>query len=165
MISAKWIKYYDELPSGNIVQSWVGGFRKLTCTTWMKNKNNYYLLDVYSEIRPQSPDNLIIKLAEKYNPTAVLFSESPVDNILIQKLRRETKLPIMCLNDMCPVIERAASICVLFEDGRIYLPTSQNIQYDFLNFPYGSCDQTVDSSSQYLRWERQKNTMKKRFII
>ena len=95
LIKRDWLKWYDALPSrGRVVQSWdvasttTGASDWSVCTTWLIEKRNYYLVDVWRG-RLEFPQlrHKLIALARGHAPNEILIEQAGPGLHLVQELR------------------------------------------------------------------------------
>ncbi len=173
MIKPSWIKRYKTYPANpdNIVQSWDTAIKSgvkndySVCTTWYEYENLYYLVDVFRE-KVEFPElkRTVINLYDKWSPTALLIEDKASGQSLIQDLRRETKLPTIAINPTKDKITRMAAVSPIFESGKIFLPNNAAWLHDYetetFSFPSSTHDDQMDSTSQFLNWERRRTIQK-----
>jgi predicted phage terminase large subunit-like protein len=136
LIHRDWFRRYDLLPQSNfrtkILPSWdiammVGNQHDYSvCTTWMAQKNDYYLVDVIRR-RVEYPDlrRLVIAKAGEHRATTVLIEEIGPGLQLLQDLRFETPNGMTRPIGWKPIgskLERMATPSAKIEAGHVYLP-------------------------------------------
>jgi predicted phage terminase large subunit-like protein len=113
---------------------------------------------------------MVVLLAEKWHPEALLIEDKASGQSLLQDLRRETALPAIAIKAIQDKITRFAACSALFEAGKVYLPQSAPFlaayETELLAFPHGAHDDMVDATSQFLGYirERKKKTIQIRSI-
>ncbi|AIL65074.1 Transposase [Rickettsiales bacterium Ac37b] len=164
MIKAEWIKRYKEIPiGGKIIQSWDTAIKAgrnnnyTVCSTWMLDKNNYYLIDI-CRVRVEYPDlkKLVEALAGRWKAELILIEDKASGQSLLQDFKREGKLPLMAIRPVGDKITRFASCSIMFELGRVFLPLESKwlteLEYELLSFPITNYDDQIDSISQFLSY-------------
>ncbi len=169
IIKKEWIRFFDKLPEAleRIVQSWDTAIKASNnndysvCTTWGVLENAYYLIDVFRK-QMEYPElkATLIRLAEAYNPSAILIEDKASGQSLIQDLKRESRLPIVPIKVNQDKIIRMSKASTLFEAGKITIPIKASWKYDYetelLHFPSSANDDQIDSTSQALNWLNNK---------
>ena len=160
----EWWRYYSGNalpPVQRIVQSWDTAFKTKTandysvCTTWAECENGYYLLDVWKN-RVEFPElkRMVVALAAKYRPHAVIVEDKASGQSLIQELQRDTKLPIIPVKVDVDKQTRAFAVTPLIQSGRVRLPDDAPWLADYIAshaaFPNAAHDDDVDSTTQAL---------------
>jgi len=169
-IKSEWLKRYDrrpeEQPGDVIVQSWdtaVGiddSNDYSVCTTWLKQKADYYLLHVFRD-RLHYPDlrRKIRSLAQDFVSDVILIEKAGFGLSLLQEL--ETNLPGGMIRPIGIVPkgdkkDRLAAQSAKIEAGHVYLPQEAPWLAEFLleilTFPSSNHDDQIDSLSQLLYW-------------
>jgi len=164
MVKQSWIKRYSTPQNPlQLYQSWDCAIKSAAvndysvATTWAENDNSYNLINV-ERVKLEYPDlkRLIINLYEKYKPQAVLIEDKASGQMLIQELKKETKIPVIGINPTIDKISRFAAVTALFEAGRVKLPQSAEWLLDYetelFSFPKATNDDQIDSTSQFLNW-------------
>jgi len=164
MLKPKWLKRYSYRPeNANIYHSWDSAVKTgikhdySVCTIWAVTDSHYYLLEVvrtkldYPELK-----HLIITLAGRDKPDAILIEDKASGSSLIQDLHSENKFPVIAIQSNKDKIHRFASITPLFEAGRVLLPETSSwiaeYELELMSFPMSSHDDQVDSTSQFLNY-------------
>lgn len=168
MIHAEWLRSYDRLPEAEprrIVQSWDTAIKAgsahdaSACATWLEFEDGLYLTDM-SVLRAEYPElkRAILKLAEQYQPHAILIEDKASGQSLLQDLRRETHLPLIGITPRGDKLTRLASVSAMIEAGQVYLPRyaawRAAFEQELFSFPHGAHDDQVDAFTQYLNWQR-----------
>ena len=172
LIRRAWFRHYEpaELPAAvypsKVVQSWdvamtTGDHNDYSvCTTWLADKNDFYLLDVFRG-RLEYPDlrRKVIALAEARRPATILVEDAGPGMNLLQDLQHSMPPGLNRPIGVKPEgskLERMAAQSAKIEAGQVHLPTSAPWLGDFLTellaFPNGRHDDQVDSVSQFLCW-------------
>jgi predicted phage terminase large subunit-like protein len=167
MIKREWLQFYKELPPKSrhcrIIQSWDTASKAgelcdySVCTTWLEQENCFYLIDVVRE-RFDYPDlkRRVVAEAGKHNANVVLIEDKSSGTNLIQDLRHENKVRPIAITPDADKITRMAAQSAKIEAGYVHLPEQApwlaDFMTEFLQFPYGSHDDQVDSVSQFLGW-------------
>jgi len=89
--------------------------------------NCYYLIDMWRE-RVEFPElkKKVIELYERDKPNEILIEDKASGQSLIQKLQRNTRLPIKVIKADTDKISRVHSITPLIEAGKVILPKNQH---------------------------------------
>jgi predicted phage terminase large subunit-like protein len=169
IFKAAWFQRYrapqEDYP--RVVQSWDTAIKPgqlndpSCCTTWGVRADGYDLLQVVTR-RLEYPDlkRLVLAQAEAFGPDAILIEDKASGQQLLQDLKRETKLPLIGINPVGDKITRASGVSALIEAGKVALPTHAawltDYEAEMLTFPNAPHDDRVDSTSQFLAWERGK---------
>ena len=167
IFKAEWLRRYKEPQETyrEVVQSWDTAFKPgelndpSVCTTWGVKIDGYDLLDVRSG-RLEYPDlkARAYKLAEQWNPTAILIEDKASGQSLIQDARRETQLPIIAIQPKGDKVIRASGVSAMVEAGKVFLPQQAawltDYEMELMTFPTAPHDDAVDSTSQFLEWAR-----------
>lgn len=170
IFKAGWFKRYDKPQDAYdfIVQSWDTASKPgqlndpSCCTTWGIRRDGYDLLQVLVR-RLEYPDlkALVIKQAEAFGVNAVLIEDKSSGQALLQDLKRETKLPLIAINPVNDKITRASAESATVEAGRLALPTHApwltDYEMEMLTFPNAPHDDQVDSTSQFLKWIKERS--------
>jgi predicted phage terminase large subunit-like protein len=125
------------------------------CTTWLRRGNRHYLLDVRRE-RLEYPalKRLIIQLAARDRPDAVLIEDRSSGTQLIQDLREEGNVRPIAINPEADKTTRMYGQTAKLEAGYVLIPEQapwlDEFRNEILQFPDGRHDDQVDSMSQYL---------------
>jgi predicted phage terminase large subunit-like protein len=167
MIKECWFKRYsrEECPSLQfIVQSWDTA-NKVTelsdfsvGTTWGIIGTQYYLLDVFrSKLDYPALKRFVIDYKKKWNASTVIIEDRASGTQLIQELQHAGYERVIGYNQ--PTEDktmRMHTCCDVIENGFVYLPDKAEWLPEFLHeiraFPNGRHDDQVDSTSQALRW-------------
>jgi predicted phage terminase large subunit-like protein len=150
-----------------IVQSWDTSFGKSeagdysACLTLGEAENGYFVLHVFRG-RPDFPSmkRLMVELAERWRPDAILIEDSASGQSAIQELKRGSRLPIIGVKADRSKQVRAEAVSALFEAGRVFVPAPGSTGWvnalidELLAFPSGRFDDQADALSQVLSWCR-----------
>jgi predicted phage terminase large subunit-like protein len=161
LIKASWLRYFDELPSGAIYQSWdtaikVGQANDYSvCITFVEAANGFYVADIFRD-KLEYPDlkRKIESLADKWKPIGVLLEDKASGQSLLQDLRMASKLPLIAVMPRQDKIQRLAAVSPLIEAGKLFLPKHNLLELELCQFPEGKHDDMVDALSQFLNWTR-----------
>ncbi len=132
------------------------------CTTWLRRGTDHYLLDVRRE-RLVYPDlkRLVIQLAGRDQPDAVLIEDRSSGTQLIQDLRDDGNVRPIAINPEGDKQTRMYAQTAKLEAGYVLIPEQaswlQDFQDEILQFPDGRHDDQVDSMSQYFTWSVASN--------
>ena len=168
MIKWEWFKFYAASPERKegdfVTQSWDTASKAeeindwSVCTTWLREGNNHYLIDV-RRVRREYPGlkKLIGEMAVRDRPDAVLIEDKGSGTQLIQDLQHEGEVRPIGIKTQDNKIIRMQAQTAKIEAGYVSLPETAPWLDDFrtevLQFPRGRHDDQVDSMSQYLGWE------------
>jgi predicted phage terminase large subunit-like protein len=166
IVKRAWFRYYDpaqlERRSMTIVQSWDTALKGdpssdySVGTTWAKDDNNYYLLDLV-RVRAAYPDliNTVKGSIEKHEPDIVLIEDAGSGSSLIADLDYQG-IPTRPVKARLDKESRLSRVSAMIENGNVHLPKDAHWKDDFmlevLAFPNGRHDDQVDSMSQALIW-------------
>jgi predicted phage terminase large subunit-like protein len=170
LIKREWFRHYDVPPRkearDRMVQSWdiatmTGQANDYSvCTTWLKTKNDYYLIDVY-RARLQYPDlrRAVASLATRYTAETVLIEDAGPGMVLLQDLQRDIPIGMNRPIGVKPEgskADRMAAQSAKIEAGHVYLPREaewlDSFLLEVLGFPQARHDDQIDSVSQFLKW-------------
>jgi predicted phage terminase large subunit-like protein len=160
-----WRHYRPEAlpPVRRLIQSWDTAFKTKAendyscCSTWAECESGYYLIDLWKE-RVEFPDlkRMVVSLAAKHSPHAVLVEDKASGQSLIQELRRDTILSIVPIKVDTDKVARAFAVTPLVESGRVFLPEGAPWVADYVSslgtFPNAAHDDDVDSTTQALAY-------------
>jgi len=169
-IKREWLPFYDigpeRRPGDRIVQSWdvaaaIGENNDYSvCTTWLKRRTKYYLLDVFRD-RLAYPDlrRKIAQLAHEFGADTVLIEKAGFGLSLLQDFRSDPPLGMVPPIGVVPrgdKQDRLAAQSAKIEAGQVVLPQEAPWLADFLleilAFPNSRHDDQIDSLSQFLCW-------------
>ncbi len=167
IIKSAWLKRYALLPEKVLrrVQSWDTGIKAgmhndaSACATFAESTDGYYLLDM-QVMRCEYPDlkRNFLRLAENWQPDAILIEDKASGQQLLQDMRRETKLPIIGILPRKDKLTRFIGASSLIEAGRLYLPQQApwlaEFERELYAFPASEHDDQMDALSQFLTWIR-----------
>ncbi|MDR6303301.1 putative phage terminase large subunit-like protein [Nitrobacter vulgaris] len=168
MIQRRWLRYYDTPPDrsngARIIQSWDCAGKEgaqnswSVCTTWLHDRDNYYLLDVvrgrfdYPKLRQTA-----LAVAERYDPTVVLIEDASAGIALAQELRDAGHFRVQSIPVDRDKVTRLYVQAAKFEAGRVYFPKHApflaELEAELLTFPQGKHDDQVDSITQALAFD------------
>ncbi|UVC17884.1 phage terminase large subunit [Mesorhizobium onobrychidis] len=166
MVKRVWFRDYDphqfDRRSMTIVQSWDTALKGdpssdySVGTTWAKDDNNYYLVDLV-RVRAAYPD--LIKAVKRslteHDPDIILIEDAGSGSSLIADLESQDirTTPVKPRSDKESRLSRVAA---MIENGNVNLPKDAHWKDDFLlevlAFPHGRHDDQVDSMTQALIW-------------
>ncbi len=183
LIRRAWFPIYDRLPQPGpgirVVQSWdiaimTGAHNDYSvCTTWIIDKNDFYLADVF-RVRLPYPDlrRRVIELAARHQANRVLIEEAGPGMNLLQDLYIEIPPGMTRPIGVKPEgskQDRVAAQSAKMEAGQVHLPKDALWLNDFLNellaFPNARHDDQVDSVSQFLCWAQRDMHLNKIVIV
>jgi predicted phage terminase large subunit-like protein len=167
LIRAAWLHTYRDIPpqqpGDRIVQSWDTASKAeeihdwSVCTTWLVQKELYYLLAVFRR-RLEYPElkRTIAAQAQMHGADTVLIEDKASGTSLIQDLCQEGSLHPIAVVPEADKLTRMASQSAKIEAGRVLFPEDAPWLGDFLTeilqFPHGRHDDQIDSLSQFLHW-------------
>jgi predicted phage terminase large subunit-like protein len=173
LIRRAWFRMYDRLPEHRphlrTVQSWdiatmVGAQNDYSvCTTWIVDKNDFYLVDVF-RARLSYPDlrRKVIEFAARHHANRVLIEDAGPGMNLLQDLYMGMPTGMTRPIGVKPAgskQDRVVAQSAKIEAGHVHLPKDAPWLHDFLNellgFPNARHDDQVDSVSQFLCWIQQ----------
>ena len=168
LIKWSWFRSYDDAPERQptsfVSQSWDSASKAeeihdySVCTTWLRHGDEHYLLDV-TRLRLEYPalKRLIVEMANRYRPDAVLIEDKGSGTQLIQDLRDGGEVLPIAITPEADKITRMYAQSAKIEAGHVLLPREalwlDDFRTEILQFPRGRYDDQVDSVSQYLGWE------------
>lgn len=166
----EWWRYWsnwthqDRWPRfSRIVQSWDTAFKTgqqndySICTTWGEASDGFYLIDIFRR-KMEAPDlrKKAVEMAQRFNPTAILIEDKASGQGLIQDLRTFTRLPVIAVQVNKDKVTRSHEVTPQVEAGRVFLPENHPEVAIFVHehalFPNGNHDDTVDSTTQALKY-------------
>lgn len=169
LVQRAWLETYAVAPvrqqGDRIVQSWDTACKAglmndySVCTTWLVRNKRYYLLHVL-RVRKDFPalKKQIVSHAQAYGARSVLIEDAGSGIGLIQELKREGALHIVKITPERDKLSRLEACTAAMEAGHVLIPESAPWLADYLNellaFPNGKYDDQVDSTSQFLTYER-----------
>ena len=178
IIKSQWWKFYDESQLNyekannpyRIIQSWDTAFKAneendySVCTTWLINKNGFYLIDMYrGHLEFPELKRMAEELYIKFKIDEVLIEDKASGQSLIQELQRETRMAIKKVKVDRDKTARLNSITPLLESGRIKLPEKYEFNEEIINefeeFPNGEFDDIVDSVTQAINENKENGTI------
>jgi len=158
IIKQSWLKYYEELPTGKIYQSWDTAIKTAAendysvCITFVETENGYYVADILRD-KLEYPNlrRRVLAMAEKWQPTAILMEDKASGQSILQDLKQTSKLPLIAIMPKHNKLQRVAAISPIIEAGKLFLPkTNTKLFFRTKNM--------VDSISQFLNWVHNKST-------
>ena len=168
MLKREWLREYEGAPAkaegDQIVQSWdtamkaTDGSDYSACLTFLvRNKNQYYLTDIYRE-RVEFPE--LVKLvgphARKHQADAILIEDAVSGTSLIQYARRAGLQAIIPIKPIADKVSRMIGGTPKLEAGSLFLPKDAPWLLEFLKeylaFPKARHDDQMDCLSQFLQW-------------
>lgn len=167
IFKVEWLKLrYNVLPdwANMCVHSWDTANKTAeindpsVCTMWRYGSSGgYHLADVFNR-RMDYPTlkRMVIALAERDNPDAILIEDKSSGQSLIQDLRSSTNLPIISIEPKGDKVFRANEVSATVESGRLILPNSSpwlaDYESEIFSFPNSTFKDQVDSTTQFLQW-------------
>jgi predicted phage terminase large subunit-like protein len=166
-----WFRRYINIPPAwqMRVHSWDTGIKAkesndpTCCTVWRVTENGYFLEDVLCK-RMEYPDlkRAVAEMAERDRPDAILIEDKASGQELLQELKRHTTLPCIPIEPEGDKETRARVAAALVEAGRVWLPEQAHWLADYERemglFPNSEKKDRVDSTSQFLRWVRDRGS-------
>lgn len=131
-------------------------------TTWVMIGKDVYLTDVWrGRIEFPALKRKVAQLQQKHDVRTVLVEKAGLGLTLWQDLRRE--LHTADIIGLDPKGDKAARLegeSPAIEAGHVYLPEDAPWLADYMSellaFPNGRYDDQVDSTTQFLRWRRER---------
>ncbi len=179
LVKWDWFKIYDRPPTlepgDRIVQSWDTANKTTelsdysVCTTWHVKGSNYFLLDVFRK-RLDYPGlrHAVIAQARQYRIHNLLIEDTALGSALIQEFRYHSQAGVPPPISVTPRDEKAVRLATqsaVIEAGQVWLPRQASWLDDFrselMAFPQSRHDDQVDSLSQFLTW----NTERQRYRV
>lgn len=160
ILKREWFRYYslNDMPDefDFIIQIWdtaylsTGNADRSSCLTGGVSKGNFYVLDVFGK-QLEFPE-LLVEVKARYamwRPGRVYIENKASGISLIQMLRRETTFPILEAKPGRESKEqRATSVTVYFESGRVFFPEKARwlgaFEDQLVMFPNVAHDDMVD---------------------
>lgn len=151
-----------------IIQSWDtaikagAGHDASACATMGQLPDGMHRLLDMAVLRLEYPElkRMLIELAERFRPEAILIEDKASGQSLLQDIRRETQLPVIAVQPQGDKLTRFARVTPMIEAGKValpyYAPWLSAFEQEVLAFPNGTHDDQVDALSQYLNWVRQR---------
>jgi predicted phage terminase large subunit-like protein len=165
MVRPHWLVYEDEDSEepGQIVQSWDTAIKAgaqndpSVCLTARVTANECHLLDCFrARLEYHDLRSNALRLAEKWQPQAIVVEDKASGQSLLQDLRTETNLPLIPILPRQDKLTRFAAITPLIEAGKLVLPPNAHwlneFEQELFTFPASKHDDQVDALSQLLRW-------------
>jgi predicted phage terminase large subunit-like protein len=169
-VKFEWFRRYYRAPEkqigDHIAQSWdtaiaLGDDSDYSvCTTWLKKKDDYYLLRVFRD-RLNFPDlqRKVISHAREFAADVILIEKAGIGISLLQELEASRPPRMLRPIGILPKgdkKDRLAAQSPKIEAGHVYLPTEASWLADFhdevLAFPNTRHDDQVDTLVQFLFW-------------
>lgn len=166
IFKTSWWRWYGAAATPafrRVVQSWDTAFKTKeandysVCTTWGETDTGWYLIDIWKD-KVEFPDlkRMVVELALRFAPHAVLVEDKASGQSLIQELRNQTRLPVIAIAPTKDKVARANLVTPLIEAGRVHLPEgvpeAALLAHSCAQFPNGAHDDDVDSVTQALAW-------------
>lgn len=132
------------------------------CTIWDVTPSLYYLVDeVHGRWEYPELKRRVIELAERDKPDAILIEDKASGQSLIQELKTATRLPVIAIKPDADKHTRARTAAAFFDAQKVALPESAPWlaawEAELIAFPNAKHDDRVDSTSQFLRYMRDKS--------
>lgn len=168
---SSWFPRYVTLPQPPtrtmIVHSWDTAYKAgehndpSACTIWHITPSLYYIADVqkgrweYHELRKR-----VFDLANEQKPDAILIEDKASGQSLIQELQAGTSHPVIAIKPEGDKETRARTTAAMVESRKVALPEQAHwladYEHEMMSFPNGKHDDMVDSTSQFLRWIKER---------
>lgn len=121
---------------------------------------DFYVLDI---VRKRVEFNellaMTIKTFQKWNPSRLFIEHTSNGFPLVQELRRASALPVIPLSVKGSKVARAEATTAWFESGRVKFPRGapwlKDLIDEYIAFPLGAHDDTVDALTMALRLSQQ----------
>lgn len=175
IVKAEWFKYYKLYPSEYmVIQSWNIAMTKSSdsdysaCTTWMRSKGKYYLMDVFrGKLEYPQLKRKITQMRDYYGAKKILIEDCTISIALVQQLRDEG-VYITKVKPVGDKVERLMAASLSVEAGNVLFPQNHHGWKDdfiaeLLSFP-GRNDDQVDSFSQFINWAEHQRRNAPRMI-
>ena len=171
MIQREWIKWHDNQlkPSDfkMVIQSWDVALKTgptndySVCTTWGVRQDGVYLLHVdRHRLALPSLIKRVHQLAAHFGAIGVLIEDIGPGTSLIQSLGRVAQSNVIPIRPKGDKIYRVVQASVMIEAGRVFFPKNApgiaEFMAEILAFPNGKFDDQVDSMTQFLIWQRDR---------
>ena len=137
------------------------------CTTWVIREDGYYLHDVV-RVRLKLPALIkkVYQLAARFGASGVLIEDIGPGTSLIQSLGRVRQFDVIPIRPKGDKRHRVDQVSVMFEAGQVFIPMNAPWTAEFLSeilgFPNGKFDDQVDSMTQFLIWQRDRERRRPR---
>jgi len=181
-VESAWFQNYDTAPSrGDPEKGLVNQVRRCVVsvdaantakersdftviTVWYEDfKKNHYLIDVVrKQMEFTEMSSEIARVCKRYNADALLV-ETKGNGLAYCQLKKDGGAPAALIPIEVGISSkefRFDEITPMIEAGTVFLPARAKWLADYLKelvaFPNGKNDDQVDSTSQYLKWARQK---------
>ena len=185
LIQLSWFKRYKLIPRQwtRLVQSWDTAHKAKeenapwVCTTWLECDSQDYLLEVYREwMEYPEGKRAVYSQAEKWSPDVVLIEDKSSGQALIQEVRENNRLRAQATRHERESLPQALTVIPVQPDadkvtrmeveadaiqgGNVWLPEQASwlgdYEQEIRSFPKSQFADQVDSTSQYLKWRRQR---------
>jgi phage terminase large subunit-like protein len=111
----------------------------------------------------------LIGLAEQWKPNAILLEDRASGQSLLQELKSATTLPVLAVKVDSDKLSRAQAVTPLIEAGNVFLPEVALWLSDYIDelssFPTGLYDDAVDSTTQALKYFRERLAVPPPFLM
>jgi predicted phage terminase large subunit-like protein len=183
LIKWSWFQPYDRIPEtiDSVIQSWDTAAKPgesndySVCTTWLTDGNHYYLKDILRQ-RLNCPDlkKMLINHALLHQADTIIIEDTGSGTALIQELQQDRGLRTPVPIGFKPKGDKLTRMCAQsakIEAGQVLIPVTAGwlgeFQTEVLRFPRGRHDDQIDSMSQFLAWqsEREKRGIFKYWFI
>jgi predicted phage terminase large subunit-like protein len=167
-IQRQWFRWYKDKPVKQlgdvIVQSWDTAMALddhndySVCTTWLKRKDDYYLLDVFRDrLNLRDLQRKVRRHAREFDANVLLIEKSGFGVALLQAFANDP--PVGRVTAIWPrgnKKDRLTIPAAKIEAGHVFLPTDApwlpDFEAELLAFPNVIHDDQIDSVSQFLNW-------------
>lgn len=169
MFKLNWFGRYSALPAlpEAIIHSYDTGSKDgidndpTSCGIWLANRNGFYLKEIIRErITHPERKRMVINLAKRDRPTAILIEEENSGIALIQDLKNDQESKTLNVIGI-PVkgqskAVRAIAVTGVCESGIVNLPQTAgwlaDFEHELRHFPNVDHDDQVDQMTQALSW-------------
>lgn len=179
LIKAAWFKRYDKAPVEflRVIISLDTAYKAeqhndpSVSTVWGETSDGYYLLSVWRD-RVEYPElkRVLANLYLQWKADAILIEDKASGQSLIQEARtgihieglpKLVNLPIVPIDPKgVNKVDRLIAVSSMFESGLVHLPYQApwllDYEIELTTFPLAPHDDQVDSTSQFLKWARER---------
>lgn len=179
LVKAAWFKRYDRAPTEflRVIISLDTAYKAeqhndpSVATIWGETSDGYYLLSVWRD-RVEYPElkRVLANLYLQWKADAILIEDKASGQSLIQEARTGIQieaLPKLVNLPIVPIdpkgvnkVDRLIAVSSMFESGLVHLPYQApwllDYEIELTTFPLAPHDDQVDSTSQFLKWARER---------
>lgn len=158
LFKSEWLEYVDDKPEGlTVYQGWdLAISEKETAdytacfTVGVDKDNNVYLLDVFRDhIDFPTQMEKVMASSMVWEPKSIAIESNAYQRAAAQHIKRTTMLPVVESKAVGDKVMRIQGMSPHFENARIKVWRGMtNLEVfvsEFVNFPYGSHDDTLDA--------------------